>query len=140
LSTVLTNHELQAINLLERNTGAQAKDAVFTDSTIIFVVKTGDLGKAIGKQGRNIAALKRIFSKEIQVVEEAGELSSFVSNLFYPAQVIETKENLFESKKVLLVKVDSKSKGLAIGNGGEKIKRARLLLKRHYSIDDVKII
>lgn len=128
------------MGMLEKSTGALARDAVFTDSTIIFVVKQGDLGRVIGKQGKNIQKLKRLFSREIQVVEEASELRHFVSNLFAPAQVQEVKENSADGKKVLFVKVDPKSKGLAIGSRGEKINRARLLLKRHYGVDEVKIV
>ncbi len=128
------------MGMLEKSTGALATDAVLTDSSIIFVVKQGDLGRVIGKQGKNIEMLKRLFSREVQVIEGSPELAHFAANLFSPAKVLEVKENASQGKRVLFVKVDPKSKGLAIGSRGEKINRARMMLKRHYNVDDVKII
>ena len=140
MTLTISNAEFEAMGMLEKSTGALATDAVFTDSAIIFVVKQGDLGRVIGKKGMNIERLKRLFARDVQVVESAPELKHFVSNLFAPAQVQEVKQNSSGEKKVLMVKVDAKSKGLAIGTRGEKINRARLMLKRHYDIDEVKII
>lgn len=140
MSLTISNLELEAMGMLEESTGALATDVVFTHSSIIFVVKQGDLGKVIGKQGKNIQRLKRLFSREVQVIEGSHELKHFVSNLFAPAAVQDVKQSSSQGKKVLLVKVDAKSKGMAIGSRGEKINRARLMLKRHYGIEEVKII
>jgi len=132
--------DIEAMGLLSRTTGAEARDVVLSDASVVFVVKIGDLGKAIGKQGSNIHKLERMFGKEVTVVEEAQSLGGFVSNLFSPARIVETREAGSGVKKTLLVKVEPSSKGAAIGTGGSKIKRARLLLKRHYGFEEVRII
>ncbi len=136
----LDYEDIQFINLLERQTGARATDVVRSDTEIIFVVKKGDLGRAIGKQGANIARLRKSFGKTIEIVEEADDAKTFLKNVFYPVQVKSVEENVVGGRKIAAVLVDAKSKGLAIGKGGEKIKRARMLAKRHFEMDDVKIL
>src|SRR5207253_2970144 len=49
---------------------------------LIFVVKDGDIGKAIGKKGENIAKLKRLINKDIHVVEYSEQPDKFVANVF----------------------------------------------------------
>ncbi|MFA6048792.1 MAG: NusA-like transcription termination signal-binding factor [Candidatus Micrarchaeia archaeon] len=137
---VLNNDDLQIINLLDSRTGARAVDVVVEAGEIIFVVKKGDLGRAIGKQGINIARLRQAFGKNIEIIEDADDAKGFLKNAFYPAQVKSIEESEIGGKKVAVIVVDAKSKGLAIGKGGEKIKRARMLAKRRYGIDDVKIL
>ena len=134
----ISNQELQSINLLEENTGARAKDVIAFEDSIVFVVEKGDLGRAIGRNGNNIQKLRRAFDKNVEVVEDAEDVKQFAQNVFYPAKVIEAKQS--NDKKTLLVKVENKDRGIAIGKGGERIKRAKTLFERHFQIDDVKIV
>lgn len=136
----ISNEDLQAIMLLEQNTGAHAKDVVLGEDAVIFVVEKGELGKAIGKQGANIARLRRAFGKEVQLVEEASDLKLFLANLFAPAKIMEVKQSVVEEKMHVVVVVEHKDKGLAIGRGGERVKKARLLAKRHFDVEDLKIV
>lgn len=136
----ISNEELQAINLLEQVTGAHAKDAVISEDSIIFVVEKGELGRAIGKQGASINRLRKAFGRGVEVVEEASELQGFLANVFAPAQIRETRVSDVQGRRVATVVVDPKNKGLAIGRGGERVRKARLLAKRHFGMDDVKII
>src|SRR5574340_937607 len=57
-------------------------DCVDAQDRLIFVVKEGDIGKAIGKKGENVAKLKRLFNKDIHVVEFSDEPEKFVANVF----------------------------------------------------------
>ena len=52
----LTSREMRYIALFESITGANVKDCIIDDelNRIIFVVKQGDIGAAIGKGGKNI--------------------------------------------------------------------------------------
>ncbi len=136
----LNQEDLQYIMLLEKQTGARANDVVKSENEVIFVVQKGDLGRAIGKQGANIERLRKSFGKEVGIVEDSDDSKEFLKNLFYPVQVKSIQESDASGKRVAVVSVDPKSKGLAIGKGGEKIKRARLLAKRRFEIDDVKIL
>ncbi|NUN11811.1 NusA-like transcription termination signal-binding factor [Candidatus Micrarchaeota archaeon] len=138
MTSVISNEELQLINLLEDSTGAKALDVVNNDDGVIFVVTQGELGKAIGKQGVNIQKLKKQFGKPVEMIEFSPELEVFLKNLFKPVAVEEIDSK--EENKIVHIKVDAENKGLAIGRNGSKIKKARLLLKRLFNVDDFKIL
>jgi N utilization substance protein A len=126
--------------LLESNTGAKAKDAIVTDDAVIFVVGEGELGKAVGRNGMNARRLSSAFKKGVEFVESAPDVKGFLGNVFRPAKLVEVREEMRDGKLTVTVSVDKADKGLAIGRGGERIKRARLLAKRHFGCEDVKIV
>lgn len=135
----LSNEDLQAINMLEQATGAKAIDVMMAEDAVYFVVEKGDVGKAIGKQGANIEKLRKVFGRNVELTENADTPSEFIANLFKPAVLKEVKENERDGRRTVHITVEDKDKGLAIGRGGSRIKKARLLCKRKFGIDDVKI-
>ncbi|MFH0923061.1 MAG: NusA-like transcription termination signal-binding factor [Candidatus Micrarchaeota archaeon] len=136
MNSTLSNEELQLIQILEQNTGAQALDVMNEEDCVTFIVKNGDLGRAIGKDGANITRLKKNMGKNVELVEYSEERKTFLENLFKPAKIQEFR---FEENGMIL-RVDTKDKGLAIGRGGSRIKRARELMKRHFGIQELKIV
>lgn len=139
MAVTISNNEIQAINMFEARTGARANDVVFTDDTVIFMVQKGDLGRAIGRNGATIMGLKKALDKEVELVESADTLEGLLANLFRPAQVTEVRLEERDGKKVAVVKVDAKSKGLAIGKGGKRINSARIIAKRCFDCDEVRL-
>ena len=140
MPTTLSNSDLQVMNLLEAQTGARAKDVVVLGEEIVFVVEKGDLGKAIGKNGQNILKLRRSLGHDVTVVESAGDIRSFLSNVFKPAKLVEIRESNAPGRKVANVVVNAEDKGIAIGKGGSRVKVARVLSQRLFGFDDVKIV
>lgn len=126
----LSGDEIELLNLLEQTTGARAVDVLVLPDTIVFLVKKGDLGRAIGRQGANITRLSHRLKKRVEVVEYSEELNEFLKNLFKPIELEEVKK---EGETVYL-KVPTKDKGRVIGRGGEKVNRARALLERHFQV------
>ena len=135
----LSNEDLQAINLFSQMTGAHAADFLQTEETVFFVVGKGEIGRAIGKQGANIERLRKAFGKPVELAETADSLDAFLRGIFLPAQIKDIKLMEKNGKKTVNVTVEGKDKGLAIGRGGARIKKARLLAKRQYDVEDVKI-
>ena len=137
----LSMEDIQLLNSLERATGARAVDAVITQDSVLFVVAPGQIGKAVGKGGSNVRKLENFFGgKKVEMVEGADSIGEFLSHAFAPAEVISVEEVSNNGKNEAVVKVDENSKGIAIGRNGEKIKRARMLAKRLFNVDDVKIL
>ncbi len=68
----LTSEEMKYMALFESITGATTQDCVIDEKLgrIIFVAKQGDMGLAIGKGGKNINTLRRMTSRQIEVVEQ----------------------------------------------------------------------
>ena len=138
----LTSDEMRYIALFESITGAVATDCVIDDKRdrIIIIVKSGDVGLAIGKHGSRIKLLKRMTRKDIEIVENADNPEDFIKNSFAPARVKEIRiTDRLDNKKVAVVTVENQDRGIAIGKNGKTAERTRFLAKRYFQIDNVVI-
>ena len=134
----LSSEDIQLINFLEKATGARATDVLVSGDSVIFVVAKGNLGLAIGRAGANIQKLRRMMAgKEVEIVEEASDVKELLTHALSPAMLKGIEQN---DRGEVIVSVDPKSKGLAIGRGGERIKRARVLAKRLFGVTEVRIV
>lgn len=138
----LTGNEMSYIALFENVTGAVATDCIIDEERdrIIFVVKPGDVGLAIGKHGSRIKLVKRMVQKDIEIVEYADNPEAFIRNSFAPARIKEIRiTDRLDNRKVAVVTVENKDKGIAIGKSGKTAERTRFLAKRYFQIDNVVI-
>jgi N utilization substance protein A len=133
----LTEEEMRYMSLFERMTEAVVRDCIEHGGTVVFVVDSGQMGKAIGKGGANIDRVRRSIDKEVEVVEFSDDEGEFVANAFQPAAIDEVEVVEENGGKVAYVDVDDSDKGLAIGKDGENIAKAKELARRHYEFDDV---
>ncbi len=133
----LTTEEIRYIALFKHLTGAEAIDCILDEKGVIFVVKKGDMGLAIGKKGININRVKKSIGNPVEVVEYSDDAAEFIQNSFYPVPVKKIKIFNEKDKKLASVGVTMGDRGLAIGKNGRRIKKAKRLAQRHYGIDDV---
>jgi N utilization substance protein A len=135
----LTTEGIRYIALFESLTQAVARDCYIDDENdrVIFVVKNGDMGLAIGKNGNNINRVKRSIGKHIEIVEFSEDVDEFIANALQPVSVKKVHVVTKESKKLAYVEVTSKDRGIAIGKNGRNIQKAKVLAQRHYGLDDV---
>jgi transcription termination/antitermination protein NusA len=135
----LTTEGIRYIALFESLTRAVARDCYIDDENdrVIFVVKKGDMGLAIGKNGNNINRVKRSIGKHIEIVEFSGDVDEFIANALQPVSVKKVQVVTKESKKLAYVEVTSKDRGIAIGKNGRNINKAKVLAQRHYGLEDV---
>ena len=139
MTVKLDTEGIRCIGVFESLTGAGVKDCVVDneENKVIMVVKKGDMGLAIGKDGSNINKVKRLLRMEIELVEHSSDIKEFIENLFRPAYVKSVELKTKNDKSCAYVEVFNKDKGIAIGRNGEKIKRVKLLVKRNQNIDNV---
>ena len=135
----LTTEGIRYIALFESLTGAIARDCYVDgeNDRVIFVVKKGDMGLAIGKNGNNINRVKKSIGKHIEIVEYSDEVDEFVANALQPVFVKKVKVVVKENRKLAYVEVMSKDRGIAIGKNGRNIQKAKVLAQRHYGLEDV---
>jgi len=131
------------ISLFESLTGAVTKDCIIDEklNRLIFVVKPGDMGLAIGKGGSNVKRLKRMIGKNVEVVEYSDDPEEFIKHSLSPARVRLIKiSTVPDGRKMAYVTIEPQDKGIAIGREGKNISRARIIAKRYFDIDHVVIV
>jgi N utilization substance protein A len=138
----LSMDDMAMIARFEQITGAAAIDIIRDDEgeRIIIVVRAKQLGKAIGKGGVNVKAASDVFGRAVDVVEIAENVEDFVKSALAPARVEAVK--IIEHRdgnKVASVTVKNEDRGIAIGREGRNVARARILVKRHFDLDNVVI-
>jgi N utilization substance protein A len=97
---------------------------------IIYVIRPGDMGLAIGKKGENIRRMEKVLGKKIEMVEYAENPDDFIANMFRPASVASLERE--GSGRVNIVLQKKSDLGLAIGKGGANVEKARLLFRRFF--------
>jgi len=138
----LTTKEMRYIALFESITSATVRDCIVDDeqNRIIFVVKEGDIGVAIGKGGKNIHLLERMTGKKHEIIEHSASPQQFIKNALKPAHVNEIRiTERPDGKSIAVVSVSPHDKGVAIGKNGRNAERIRLLAKRYFQIQNVSI-
>jgi N utilization substance protein A len=124
---------IEELRILTKST---ALDCVIDDrfDRVIYVIRQGDMGLAIGKKGENIRRLQTVLGKRIEMVEYAEIADAFVVNIFKPAEVAGIERTPENGPVNVLVKKKS-DLGIAIGKGGCNIEKARVLCRRFFGFD-----
>lgn len=130
---------MRYVGLFQDVTRTTVVDCIDAGDRLIFVVKEGDIGKAIGKRGENVAKLKRLMNKDIHVVEYADVPEKFIANVFRNYDVKKVDIEQRGDVTHATVTVDSSKKGRAIGKDGRNLRVSRDLIARHHSVQSVSI-
>lgn len=125
----LTNEESKLLLFFQQVTGAAARDCVADGERVVFVVANGEMGKAIGRGGGNIEKLERLLKKRVQLVEHSDDPQQFLEG------ILSKKISLKLEKNCATIDAQREDRGKIIGKGGEKIKLAKQLLKRHFGLE-----
>ncbi len=131
---------MKTMNVFTNVTKISAKDCVIDKKLdrVIFVVRRGAVGTAIGRSGLNIKKLKSMLAKDIEIVEDDDDPERFIKNALVPAcveKVVVVRRK--DKPNLAFVTIKQGQRGLAIGKDGRNIERARLLAKRHFDIENV---
>ena len=133
----LTAESIQYIALFENMTRDKILDCIPEEERLVYVVKQGDMGLAIGKNGENINRVKKALDKPIELVEYSEDPVTFLKNAFGPMSLNSVNIINKNGKRLAYVEVPNKEKGLAIGRNGKNIEKVKMLVRRHHDIEDV---
>ncbi|MEE8402007.1 MAG: NusA-like transcription termination signal-binding factor [Candidatus Hydrothermarchaeaceae archaeon] len=136
MGTKLTSEEMRYMTIFEDITKATVKDCIKDKNEIIFVVKKGDIGLAIGKKGVSVNKVKKVLGKRIEIIEHSDDPVEFVEKLFHSFRVedVQMSEN---GTKVVKMYVDERDKNMAIGMRGKNLQKMKMLAKRYHDIEDI---
>ncbi len=136
---LLSNENMQYINMVSKITKADILDCVITEDKLIFIVHQGQLGIAIGAKAKNLEKLRNLFKKSIKFIEFSNDKENFIKNLCKPYNV---KNIILEGEgenTIAKVVVETSDKSKIIGKSGSNIEIIRQLAQRHHNLKDVQI-
>ena len=134
----LSTDAMKYIRMASEITMVDILDCLITNDKLVFVVRQGDLGAAIGRKASNLHKLQSVFKKNIKFVEYHKDKTQFIRNLCKPF----TTENITfsgEEDSIAYIVVSPSDKSKLIGKNGQNIELIRQLAKRHHSIKDVQV-
>ena len=138
----ITDNEMRYMALFENMTGATILDCFINEEeeTIIFAVKKGEIGLAIGRNGEKIKRFKKLTNKQIEVFEYFESPVTFIRRALKPAKIREIKMvDRVNGGRIAMVSVEPRDKGIAIGKNGKNIKMIRFLTKRYFNLQNIVI-
>ncbi len=137
----ITETEMRYMALLENMTGASIVDCIIEDDeTVIFAVKKGEVGLAVGKGGEKIKRFRRMTNKQVEIYEYIDDAERFIRNALKPAKVKEIRlVDRVGGDRIAMVNVETKDKGIAIGRNGSNIKKIRFLAERYFGLSTIVI-
>lgn len=131
------------MSMFNSMTGATAKDCVIDEklNRLIFIVTKGQMGLAIGKEGASVKKMERAVRRPVEVVEWSDDISELIKNALGPRYVQEIRvSDRPDGSRGVVVVVDPKKKGAAVGMGGRNAEKVRLLARRYFDISNVQIV
>lgn len=141
MTITFSDEARQAIALAEEIAQVTVRDCLIDDEhdRIVFVVKAGEIAKAIGNGGETVERIEEKLGSDVTVVEDAPTPEAFAANALEPAAVSGVTIEETDQGTVAFADVDDRDTGAAIGKDGRNIELARDLMARHFDVDDVQL-
>jgi N utilization substance protein A len=129
----LTGEDLTFFSKFEQVTGVLPTDFVSQNDMLTFLVEGPKLGKAIGKKGSNIEKLKKVFRKKVVITGDSSDLEDFIRRFFSNITIYNIEIRDVMGENAVMLTIDEKDRGIAIGKAGERIKTAKIFLKKKFN-------
>ncbi|MEK6835267.1 MAG: NusA-like transcription termination signal-binding factor [Nanoarchaeota archaeon] len=127
---ILDKDKIQKITLFENLTQSKVKSLI-EDDKMTFIVENGDLGKAVGKQGKNVKMFEKMMHKKIKVIEFNDDPVKFINNYIFPVHADNIQLN---NNTVEIAAKDRKTKGLLIGRERKNLNDLSNLVKSYFNL------
>ena len=116
------NDDFKILSDLQIKTGVKAKDVIILDNSIIFLVKQEDVKKFTPE-------LNRAFKKKVVFFQDCDTPVEMIKK-WLGFEDIELKN----AGGTIMVKVDERKRGAAIGRGGWSISILNAVLKKKFGV------
>jgi N utilization substance protein A len=133
MKVTLDSKSIQYINLFMSITNSSIVDFIEDNGDLYFVVKEGQYGLAVGRNGMKIKRAEHVFKKSIKVFEYAPDLEQFVKNLVPEAQTIDI------SGSEIVVRIKPGDRARVIGRNGKNVKIIKQFLEHLFEVQSFKV-
>lgn len=125
--------DIQRMQIFESITKTSLRDCIKTsEDELLFVVNSELMGKAVGKNGKNVKLLNKKFKKKIVLLGFNKDYKEFAKNLLMPVKI----KSIKEENGILRIVIQTQLRAFS----SKKIKKAKMLLKKYFlNIKDVSI-
>jgi NusA-like KH domain protein len=129
---------IQQINLFSRITGVQAKNCFNYSNSLIFVVDSFLLNRAIGRGGENVRMLSSYLKKKVKIIRtpQPDELERFILTVIYPLKF----KSLKNENGSVTISAGQQSKASLIGRNHSRINELIEIVKQYFDVKDIRII
>lgn len=124
---------IRTIALFEKITNVHAKDCLITDDCVYFLVDPERIGLAIGKNGSVIKEVRKILGKQVRLFGYHSTPEEMARNM------IPNIKNMTVNDGSMVISIAPQDKVAVIGKNGRNIKAIKELMKRHFSINHIKL-
>jgi NusA-like KH domain protein len=121
--------EILFMNALEKISRVSPKDCIVENNTITYFVNGKELGKAIGKQAKNIKELEKKLKKKIEIIGKYDEIEKIIENTFDVKVEEKTKK-----KGRIILKVNPTDKKKVLGKIN-RFKKVKEFVRRNYELE-----
>ncbi|MBT3940500.1 NusA-like transcription termination signal-binding factor [Candidatus Woesearchaeota archaeon] len=117
-------------------------DCFQVNNTLIFVTKKGDVGKAIGPQGRNIKTLRDKTNKNIKILEQSADCCSLIKNYLFPIKPKNCELVDQDGRQTAQIEFNSsRERRYLLDNQQRGLKELKEIVARYYSaVKDIRIL
>ncbi|MFA5142443.1 MAG: NusA-like transcription termination signal-binding factor [Candidatus Woesearchaeota archaeon] len=127
---------IKLISLFESVTHASVEDAFEFNDLQYFIIKEGDMGKAIGKNGSNYKRVEAILKRSIKVIEHSPNMETFIKNISYPYKIAKIEVG---PEKITITAPDARTRGMLIGRGASNLRAMEEMVKRYFPIEEIRV-
>jgi transcription termination/antitermination protein NusA len=128
---------LKVMKLFDDLTHTKLKDCFFDREKLVFLVEPGELGKALGKNKTNVPKIEKMLNRKIKIVEFNPQRLVFIKNYITPLKIESITE---EGEIVTIVGTDTKTKGLLIGIKAQNLRNLEKIVKKYFTVQEIKVV
>ncbi len=124
---------IRTIALFEKITNVHARDCLITEDCVYFLVDPEKIGLAIGKNGAVIKDVRKMLGRQVKLFGYYDKPEEMIKNM-----VPNIKNMSFNDGK-MIISIPPQDKVAVIGKNGRNIKAIKEIMKRHFSINYLKL-
>lgn len=124
---------IRTIALFEKITNVHARDCLITEECVYFLVDPEKIGLAIGRNGLVIKEVRNVLRRQVRIFGYSDSPEEMIKNM------IPNIKSMTFNDGSMVITVPASDKVAVIGKNGRNIKAIKEIMKRHFSINHLKL-